>query len=116
MRRGEMQDAKCRMPVSGRHSTARGAFCILHCALLSFALGCSVDKSPASSPSTNASTTAPHSREALRPVALPDLSRLSPSVQKQLRNGYAALTAKMNSPGVTDSELAHAYGEMGKLL
>src|SRR5262249_30896589 len=44
------------------------------------------------------------------------VSRLAPSVQKQLRDGYAALTAKMKTPGVTDSELGHAYGEMGKLL
>jgi tetratricopeptide (TPR) repeat protein len=55
-------------------------------------------------------------RSALGVIALPDLSRVSPSVQKQLRDGYASLTAKMQNAGTTDAELGNAYGDMGKLL
>ena len=50
------------------------------------------------------------------PVALPDLSRLEESVQAQLRERYAALTAKQNDPATPAADLATEYGEMGKLL
>ena len=53
---------------------------------------------------------------ALGVIALPELSRVSPSVQKQLRDGYASLTEKMQNAGTTDAELGSAYGDMGKLL
>jgi tetratricopeptide (TPR) repeat protein len=59
---------------------------------------------------------APVDRRTLRPVSLPDLSRLDAPVQKQLREGYAALTAKVGQPGISDVDLGFAYGEMGKLL
>jgi tetratricopeptide (TPR) repeat protein len=37
-------------------------------------------------------------------------------VQKQLRDGYAALQARIDNPSTSDAELGFAYGEMGKLL
>ena len=52
----------------------------------------------------------------LLPVTLPDLSRLEESVQAQLRERYAALTAKRGDPRTAASDLATEYGEMGKLL
>jgi tetratricopeptide (TPR) repeat protein len=55
-------------------------------------------------------------RQTLRAVALPDLSRIEESVQAQLRERYAALTAKQNNPGTSVAELGTEYGEMGKLL
>jgi tetratricopeptide (TPR) repeat protein len=51
----------------------------------------------------------------LRPVALPDLSRLAPSVQKQLRNSYASLSRKVTQ-STAPAERANAYGDLGKLL
>jgi tetratricopeptide (TPR) repeat protein len=54
--------------------------------------------------------------QAMRAVALPDLSRLEESVQAQLRERYAALTAKQGDPRTPDRDLAAEYGEMGKLL
>ena len=57
-----------------------------------------------------------HRQEGLRAVALPDLTRLEESVQAQLRERYAALTAKQSDPRTPDGDLATEYGEMGKLL
>jgi tetratricopeptide (TPR) repeat protein len=55
-------------------------------------------------------------RTALKPVTLPDLSRTEPSVQQQVQEAYAALTAKSQASGTGAAVLANAYGEMGKLL
>jgi tetratricopeptide (TPR) repeat protein len=55
-------------------------------------------------------------RAALRPVALPDLSRASESVKAQLRDGYASLTRTIEAPSATSTEGAAAYGRMGMLL
>lgn len=66
--------------------------------------------------SATASAPAPVDRRALRPVVLPDSSKLDAPVQKQLRDGYAALTAKVGNPAISDVDLGFAYGEMGKLL
>ena len=55
-------------------------------------------------------------RQTVRPVALPDLSRIEESVQAQLRERYAALTAKQNNPATSAATLGTEYGEMGTLL
>jgi tetratricopeptide (TPR) repeat protein len=55
-------------------------------------------------------------RQTLRPVALPDLSRIENSVQTQLRERYAAFTAKQNNPRTSAGDLGIEYGELGKLL
>jgi tetratricopeptide (TPR) repeat protein len=52
----------------------------------------------------------------LRPVALPDLSRLEESVQAQLHERFAALTEKQKNPRAPAAELGTEYGEMGMLL
>jgi hypothetical protein len=67
--------------------------------------------SPAASPDSAA-----HGRDALRPVSLPDLSKLAPSVQKQLNDAYATLTENIQRHDLSDRDLGTAYGEMGKLL
>ena len=59
---------------------------------------------------------APVDRKTLRAVSLPDVSKLDAPVQQQLRDGYAALTAKTGNPAISDVDLGFAYGEMGKLL
>ena len=58
----------------------------------------------------------PPDRRTLRPVTLPDLSRVGAAVAKQMRDGYALLTAKIQNPSEPDADLAAAYGEMGTLL
>ena len=55
-------------------------------------------------------------RQTLRPVPLPDLSRIEESVQAQLRERYAALTEKQKDPGAPAADLGTQYGEMGALL
>jgi len=96
--------------VSGR---IQCAVCISHCALLASLWGCSAghDATPVSS-----GAAAPMSRSALKPVLLPDLSNVAVPVRRQLEDGYAALTAKQQAVGVSERDLASAYGEMGKLL
>src|SRR4029077_6516571 len=58
----------------------------------------------------------PPDRRALRPVALPELSRASESVRRQLRDAYASLTRKIADGSTGPSELGAAYGQMGMLL
>lgn len=55
-------------------------------------------------------------RHALHVVALPDLSHVEESVQLQLRERFAVLTAKQTERGTPDADLGTEYGEMGKLL
>ena len=58
----------------------------------------------------------PSARATLPPVALPDLSPLAESVQRQLRERYAVLTRRLASPGTPRAELAAAHGDLGRLL
>lgn len=59
--------------------------------------------------------TAPGGR-ALRPVSLPDLSTMAPSVQRQMREGHASLVSKLENRQTPVEILADAYGQLGKLL
>jgi tetratricopeptide (TPR) repeat protein len=78
--------------------------------------GCGRNAQTSSSTSPAASTPVAVDRKALRPVQLPDLSKVESAAQKQLRDGYAALTARIENPSTPDADLGLAYGEMGKLL
>jgi tetratricopeptide (TPR) repeat protein len=49
-------------------------------------------------------------------VALPDISRVDPSVQAQLREQHAKMTAALASGSGSVVDRAAAYGEMGKLF
>lgn len=51
-----------------------------------------------------------------RPVALPDLSRVEPSVREQGKALYAALQAMRTKPGVPPAERGQAYGTLAMLL
>ena len=51
----------------------------------------------------------------LQPVALPDISRAAEPVQKQIRDRYQSLQAAIDRKA-PPSELAPAFGEMGKLF
>lgn len=80
--------------------------------------GCAPDGGRASGPATltgSAAATA-SSGHLLRTVSLPDLSGAAVSVQEQIRTTYAALMVQIEHPNTPASELADAYGEMGKLL
>jgi tetratricopeptide (TPR) repeat protein len=76
---------------------------LVTCVLVLYASGCS---SPRSEPG----------KAVLRPVVLPDLSRMEPSVQAQMREAYASLNKKRDDASTPDEALATAFGEMGNLL
>ena len=69
---------------------------------------------PASSDST--SILRPPDGMELHSVVLPDLSRLEAPVQRQLREGAAALISRIEDRQTAFVDLGAAYGEMGKLL
>ncbi len=52
----------------------------------------------------------------LRPVSLPDVSQMERSVRTQVLERAASLTSTIARAGTPASDLASAYGEMGKLL
>jgi tetratricopeptide (TPR) repeat protein len=52
----------------------------------------------------------------LRDVSLPDLSRMDPPVQEQVRARYAALQSSIARPDATAADRAAAYGGLGMLL
>ncbi len=66
--------------------------------------------------STRETTTVSTDRRALQPVALPDMTGAAESVQTELRNRYASLKPRVENPGTPSSELADAYGRLGKML
>jgi tetratricopeptide (TPR) repeat protein len=59
--------------------------------------------------------TAPNGQP-LRPVSLPDLSRMDANVQKQAHALHASLTRKIQDGDTPAAELASSYGQMGMLL
>ena len=65
--------------------------------------------------SDGSSPLAPDGR-ALLPVSLPDLSKMAPSVQKQIREAHRALTTNLGDRQTSIPALAEAYGGLGKLL
>ncbi|MQA28975.1 MAG: tetratricopeptide repeat protein [Luteitalea sp.] len=75
--------------------------------------GCASDVEHASS--ADADATSPGGGT-LRAVALPDMSRIEEPVQGQLSEQFKVLTQKRETTGTPPLEVAHAYGEMGKLL
>ena len=52
----------------------------------------------------------------MRPVALPELSRLDVPVQTQIRQRYETLTHAIGQSSTPVAELASAYGEYGMVL
>jgi tetratricopeptide (TPR) repeat protein len=53
---------------------------------------------------------------ALRPVVLPDVSRMQASGREQLRERYSKLSSMVADGGGAPQQLADAYGHMGMLL
>jgi tetratricopeptide (TPR) repeat protein len=52
----------------------------------------------------------------LQPVTLPDATQMAAPARAQFEARQAALVAALENPDTPSSELARAYGEMGKLL
>jgi tetratricopeptide (TPR) repeat protein len=58
----------------------------------------------------------PHRPAGLQPVSLPELSKMAPSAQTQIREAFKSLTRQIETSRTTIADLANAYGEFGKLL
>jgi tetratricopeptide (TPR) repeat protein len=91
------------------------------CSILSGACGSqhqaqgTTDDTSASAPSNGGSALNPPRGLGLRPVTLPDFSRMEASVREQMRARSSAVTAGIEHPG-SRADLGAAYGELGKLL
>jgi len=81
-------------------------------AAISFCAACS----PSSSGPDGAGTPAARGSAELRPVALPDVSKAVPSVQRQIQEHHATLAKLIDDRSTGVLELSNAFGEMGKLL
>src|SRR5687767_13807797 len=53
---------------------------------------------------------------AIRPVSLPDLSKMSGSAQAQIREAHASLTRAIDNRSSAPAALADAYGKLGMLF
>jgi tetratricopeptide (TPR) repeat protein len=84
------------------------------CAILNG--GCTSRPGAAPTPPEAAATITPPEGRGLRPVTLPEFSRLNESARQQLQTRYASLTSGIANPRTPATELGAAYGEMGKLL
>lgn len=93
-----------------------GALTIFAGVLATLAGACVPRDEVASTTGVQESAQAVPEGEALRPVALPDLSRLAESVQGQVRERYSSLTQKLENRRTPPVELANAYGELGLIL
>jgi tetratricopeptide (TPR) repeat protein len=82
------------------------------CILATSAGGCT----PRDEPAPVGSISGSRQGETVRPVALPDVSRLATSVQAQIRERHSALAAKLEDRTTPQAELADAYGELGLIL
>jgi len=86
----------------------------LACSVLSGACG-SRHQATSTSSDDSGSSFNPPGGLGLRPVTLPDFSRMEASVREQMRARSAAVTAGIEHPG-NHADLGTAYGELGKLL
>ena len=82
-------------------------------ASLAFMLACSSGPTPQQS-ATPAATEA--GSVTLPPAELPELSRMEPTVQQQMRERSQALASKIEKAGTPPVELADSYGDVGNLL
>ena len=88
-----------------------------------FAAGGCTSRPDAGSPAPTASSSAgarptpaaPEGRPLL-PVSLPDLAKMTPSVQRQIQVSHTSLSAQIANRQTATTSLAEAYGELGKLL
>ncbi len=83
------------------------------------ASGCTSSPAPSVGRSADAGAMVlgpPSGRPELQPVALPDFSRMSASVQEQMLSQVSVLRRKLEEPGTAPGELSAEYGRMGTLL
>ena len=85
------------------------------CAIFAVAAGCTSKNEPPAQ-ATSERAPVPGDRRTLKPVSVPDMSSAAESVRMQVRERYAALELKIADARTPSSDLADAYGEIGKLF
>ena len=83
-------------------------------ALLAF--GCTTSRETAAGGASETSELKTPDGRPLRPVTLPDLSKMVASAQTQIREAHTRLMKTAQQRGAALFEISNAYGEMGKLL
>ncbi len=83
--------------------------------VMALAGGCAAPEDGASGP-LRTSAGAMRAGGPRQPIALPDLSGVAVSVQRQVREHHARLTAKLAEPRTPPIELGNAFGELGLVL
>jgi tetratricopeptide (TPR) repeat protein len=103
-----------------RGPISRAAACALACALAgggcTSPTGAGAPGPIGSREKSEPSTPAAREGRALLPVPLPDVSKMTPSVQSQIRQAHGVLSANIDNRKMPLSSLADAYGGLGKLL
>jgi tetratricopeptide (TPR) repeat protein len=84
--------------------------------LATLASGCRSHDTSSSAAAADAPVSRLPDARALRPVSLPDFSRMAESERDQIRERYVSLMRQIDDPATTTIELGNAYGEMGKLF
>ena len=85
-------------------------------ALMAAAGACAADRPATSTGSAGADSLRAPNGQTLRPVVLPDLSKMTESVQRQIRAAHGAALASTTKSGTTSAELADTFGALGKIL
>ena len=88
---------------------------VLGCVAAVF-VGCAAPEDGASAALSGGTGRAMRAGGPRQPVTLPDLSGVALSVQRQVREHHARLTAKLAEPGTPPVELGNAFGELGLVL
>jgi tetratricopeptide (TPR) repeat protein len=99
---------------SAKDCRARKARFVLTVALMLVAV-CGCRSRDAAQPVT-AGAQAGGGPTAMKTVTLPDLSRATPGVQRQLQDRYAALMTATSNAAAAPADLARAYGETGMMF
>ena len=94
----------------------RRSFAVVSAVALALSPGCSRGDGPPAATTVPTTPVATGAADAAAQVALPDLSSLAPSVQRQLRERYASLEHLRGERTTPAAELAAAYGALGRLL
>jgi tetratricopeptide (TPR) repeat protein len=77
--------------------------------------GCAADRA-SSSPSEGAAALRAPDGRVLRAVVMPDLSKMTESVQKQIGAAHASLMTSTGNRATPAADLANAFGDLGKIL
>jgi tetratricopeptide (TPR) repeat protein len=93
------------------------SFACLHSCICAFLLVPACSSSKPAAPAAESSAVQPATGQPrLQPIPLPDLSKVEPTVQTQIRSQQDGVTRALESSASSVVDRANAFGEVGKLL